>query len=516
MIALLVLVSLYLVFFMYLMFAGAGFMRTLSVLRVAAWQGALAGLVVGGVVALFSVAGGAQAFLTVMTLMSLIVLPTAALSRARDFILPSSSVFEVVCLNALVVAIGHPPHSFPFFDTLFQGAFHLLLNPFASFMPVWLGTALCFWPSALALRLAAQGERASLKSRFFMNLWVQMMSIIWVLPAAIGSFNQFKGESPMDYVEILFACLSLVYVVLTWMTLRDAVLGKRTVMIDERSLDSTERIGVARALADRMDPGRWPPIAHVTAGIATYLITWTALLAYLDPGTAATVGFMTVVVAGALAGRSPAQRADEVPGPKIFRWYVSAGLLAAVIALFQPISMKLLGQRQRDVFSLDHAEQRAPQDLRAVDASARHCEIERADTLRLRCPKEIWYLGAVRHPANLANPLRVDMDQAREFALLFGRRTLHCVEIPVSTRPPEGAPADSVMLLVYVPNTQTGRQYGWVIDRDASCSRLVELRRSRLVGLLPLIGYPWRPETAKLRNERIGSISEFNEPEPVK
>lgn len=222
------------------------------------------------------------------------------------------------------------------------------------------------------------------------------------------------------------------------------------------------------------------------------------------------------MVAGALANRRPAQPADDVARPKVFSWYLSAVLLAAVIALFQPFSMNLLGQRQRDVFSLDSAEQRAPQDVRTVDASARHCEIERVDALRLHCPKEIWYLGAVRHPANLADPLRADMDQAREFALVFGTRTLHCVEIPVSTQRPEGSAADSVMLLVYVPNAQTGRQYGWVIERDASCSRLVELQHSRLVGLLPLIGYPWRPETAKLRNERIGSISEFNEPDPAK
>ena len=272
--ALLVLVSLYLVFFMYLMFAGAGLMRTLSVLRVAAWQSSLAGLVVGVVVALFSVAGGAQAFLTVMTFMSLLLLPTAALSRARDFVLPSSSALEAVCLNVLVLAMGGPAHSFPFLDTFFVAGYHLLLNPFVLLMPPSLALALSLWPSVLALRVAGQGRHASRRSRFFLNLWVQLVSILWVLPAAIGTFRHFKAGSLQAYVEAVFACLGLVYVVLTWMTLRDAVFARRTTMEGERSIDSTEGVGVARALADRMDAGRLHPRVLVAAGLLTYFAIW--------------------------------------------------------------------------------------------------------------------------------------------------------------------------------------------------------------------------------------------------
>ena len=282
------------------MFAGAGLMRTLSVLRVAAWQSSLAGLVVGVVVALFSVAGGAQAFLTVMTLMSLLLLPTAALSRARDCVLPSSSALEAVCLNVLVLAMGGPAHSFPFLDTFFVAGYHLLLNPFALLMPPSLALALSLWPSVLALRVAGQGRHASRRSRFFLNLWVQLMSILWVLPAAMGTIRHFKAGSLQAYVETVFACLGLVYVVLTWMTLRDAVFARRTTMEGERSIDSTEGVGVARALADRMDAGRLHPWVLVAAGLLTYFAIWLSLMHSLDRQVAASAGFMVIVVAGAL------------------------------------------------------------------------------------------------------------------------------------------------------------------------------------------------------------------------
>src|SRR5262245_18028038 len=189
---LLLVAAVYLLYFLYLMQAGAGLSRTLGVLGAAAKPSAITALVIGGVVAIFSIENGLQTFAVVMLLMSLMSLPNASVARAGNFILPSSSALEVVCFNVLAIAIGGPSHTFPIFDAFFQLGFHLLLNPFAFLMPPALGTALSLWPSVLALRLAAQGPRASAGLRRFLNVWVQLLSIVWVLSAAIGSLVAFK------------------------------------------------------------------------------------------------------------------------------------------------------------------------------------------------------------------------------------------------------------------------------------------------------------------------------------
>jgi hypothetical protein len=101
------------------MLAGAGLARTLSVLGVAARHSSITALVIGGVVAIFSVTAGGQTFSVVMLFMSLVLLPNASLARAGDCILPGSSALEVVCFNVLAIAIGGPSPTFPIFDVLF-------------------------------------------------------------------------------------------------------------------------------------------------------------------------------------------------------------------------------------------------------------------------------------------------------------------------------------------------------------------------------------------------------------
>jgi hypothetical protein len=513
--ALLVLVSLYLVFFMYLMFAGAGLMRTLSVLRVAAWQSSLAGLVVGLVVALFSVAAAAQTFLTVMTLMSLVLLPTASLSRARDFILPNSSAIEAVCLNVLVLAMGEPSRSFAFFDTFFQAGYHLLLNPFALLVPPSLGLALSLWPSVLALRAAAQGPQASRRSRFFLNLWVQLMSIFWVLPAAIGTFRRFNADSWQDYVEAVFACLGLVYVVLTWMTLRDAVFGKRTAMEGEVSVDSTAGIGVARALADRMDVGRLHPRVLVAAGLLTYVAIWLSLLHSLDREVAASAGFIVIVVAGALLSRDMGRPASEIERPSLPRsaWVVSALALIALMGLIRPLSLRLFAARQQAVFSLESAEVRQATDLRAVDASQRLCGYRWDGMHMLHCPLSnrafVW--SAFTHPPHLSDPIGFNYDEAQDHALSFGERRVNCAQMLAHARMPDGEVREVVMLVVYMPDAKDGSQYAWLYEPHAACARVVEVIRPAESRIGPGFGYLWEPEVAAARKERMAWLGELED-----
>jgi hypothetical protein len=513
--ALLVLVSLYLVFFTYLMFAGAGLMRTLSVLSVAAWQSSLAGLVVGVVVALFSVAAGAQTFLTVMTLMSLLLLPTAALSRARDFVLPSSSALEAVCLNVLVLAMDGPSRSYAFLDTFFQGGYHLLLNPLVLLMPPSLALALSLWPSVLALRVAGQGKQASRRSRFFLNLWVQLMSILWVLPAAIGAFRHFKPDSLQDYVEAVFACLGLVYVVLTWMTLRDAVLGKRTTLVDERSEDSTERIGVARTLAERMDAGRLHPAVLVAAGVLTYVAIWVSLMNFLDRQAAASAGFMTIVVAGALFSRDMNRHTSEDGRPTLppSAWVYSAVALIALMVLIRPLSQQLFAARQQAIYSLDNAEVRHARELHAVDASQMLCGYRWDGMHMLDCPgsnrRFAW--GAVTHPQNLTEPIGFKFDDAPAYALSFGERTVHCAQMMAHAPLPDGSVGEVVMLLVYIPGAPDGSQYAWLYEPKAACARVVEIIRPPQSRIGPGFGYLWDTETAAARKEKLTWLGEMKD-----
>ena len=296
--ALLVLVSLYLVFFMYLMFAGAGLMRTLSVLRVAAWQSSLAGLVVGVVVALFSVAGGAQAFLTVMTFMSLVLLPTAALSR-RDFVLPAQRARSGLPQRA---GAGHGRAralvSFP--RHIFRG----WLSPAAQSLRAVDAAVTGVGAVTVAFGAGVARGRAGAARQPPLAFLFEPVGATREHPVGAarghGHVRHFKAGSLQAYVETVFACLGLVYVVLTWMTLRDAVFARRTTMEGERSIDSTEGVGVARALADRMDAGRLHPWVLVAAGLLTYFAIWLSLMHSLDRQVAASAGFMVIVVAGAL------------------------------------------------------------------------------------------------------------------------------------------------------------------------------------------------------------------------
>jgi hypothetical protein len=512
----LLLLSLYLVFFLYLMFAGAGLARALGALRTAAVQSSIIGLVIGVVVALFSVNAGVNTFLGVMLVSSLILLPPAALKLARDFILPGGSAFEVVCFNVLVLMMGGPPHSLAFIDMFMELGYHLLLNPFILLLPAWLGFTLSLWPATLALRLAAQGDQASRKLRFFLNLWMQLMSIVWLLPSAIGTLISFKAKSPLSYVEALFACLSLVYVVLTWLALR-AAFGKGTSLAGERTQSSADDSGIAAALAERMEPGRWPPATLAIAGLSTYLLTWAALITFLNPQTAATVGFVAIVAAGALLGkRAPLAADTRQPRGAALSWQKSALLLVVSLAFIRVIASGLFDQRQRAVSSLDQAARHAAERITPVAAGARLCRLEIVSgQQRLHCPQDIWYLEAAIHPQQGPLLLRWDSEQARDFAMVYGGRTIHCAEIPAQVRLAGGSEGAAVMLLVYVPGAVSGREYSWVVDRAARCGNVVELQRSRLAGLRPAFGYQWDSETAALRQEGVawlGELFDVNQP----
>lgn len=509
MILLLVVASLYLVYFLYLVLAGAGLSRTLGVLGVAARQSSITALVIGIVVGIFSVTGGMQAFSVVMLFMSLLALPNASLARAAEFILPSSSALEVVCFNVLAIAIGGPAQTFPIFDVFFQGGFHLLLNPLAFLMPPALGVALSLWPSVLALRLAAQGSRASPGLRRFLNVWVQLLSVIWVLSAAINSLLAFKPATPMSYVEALFASLGLIYVVLTWMTLTAE---------DKSSSNSIGRKDVVRALAERMDPGRLHPAALAVAGVITYLVTWTAMIYLLDGHAAASIGFVAVVVAGALLGRGEkSSGVDEATPPRtVSAWAFSAAALLVVLSLIRPLSQQMLAARAQSVYSLDNATVRRVTDLRAVDHSQRLCGYRWDGMHVLDCPVSYrrFSWSAVRHPSNQADPVAFKLEEASDYALSFGQRRVFCAQMTAEVRGPDGSVRPEVMLLVYVPGAPDGSQYAWLYEPKAACARVVEVVRPAASHIGPGFGYLWDAETASARKEKMAWLGELEDTSP--
>jgi hypothetical protein len=492
----LVLLAPYLVFGLYLTFAGADVARTLRMLGIAALRSSLSALAIGAVVALFSAEAGGQAFVATAAIVSLVLLPRASLPLARDFAIPSGSAFEVVCLNALVLVVGSPPASFPLLDAVLGLAFRLLLNPFAALLPSWLAFALSLWPAAAALVLAELGERAPRSLRVVLSFWLLAMRVVVVLPAAIGTLLAFHVSSPPWYVDALFACSSLIYVVLAYLALRGT--------------------GAARALADRMDAGRRPPWLYAVAGIVTYAATSVSMVAFLDPQTATLVGFTSIACVNALLERSVPARAASSPRSLGLSAGPSAALLCAALLLLRPVADAMVEQRQRDVYSVDRAERHRPEHMRPVGADGRLCELETdGERERVHCPHQIWYPDPTRQQERGLRPIRWQADQARDFALTFGRREIRCAEIPARIRLADGGEGDGVLLLVYLPGAITGHGYGWVVERDASCSRVVELVRSRLVGLPRGFGYLWSPETAAARRETVTWLGELlDSPEP--
>jgi hypothetical protein len=215
------------------------------------------------------------------------------------------------------------------------------------------------------------------------------------------------------------------------------------------------------------------------------------LIYLLDAHAAASIGFIAVVVSGALLGRGETDSAPEEPRPRpASAWLLSALALVALLSLLGPLSQRMFVARQQGVFLLDRAEVHAPRDLRPVDASQRLCDFKQSGSQLLDCHRNrFWVLNAVSHPPDLAEPRDIEPGDAATYELAFGARTLHCAQMHAKATQANGGLGPVTLLLLYIPGATDGSQYAWMHGRDVACARVVEVIRPALSGIGPGFGY---------------------------
>jgi hypothetical protein len=452
---------LYAAFVIYLLSAGVGLRRTGGVV----WQVIKFGAGIGAVLAVFALlalpSAAATTFLVTVIIVSLIWLPIAAMSRARDFLMPRSTVLEVVCLNVLVIVIGEPQGGFPIFRQLLGIVQQALLNPFVIVIPeehAWLNTVISLWPSLLALWLAAKGKGAGRWLRFFPMLWVQITAIVWLFPASVKTLVRADLSTAMGSLDLLVAALGLVHVVLTWVILRDALTMNRTTLPMEDSSDSTEKLGVARRLADGMSPGPWSPPAYVVAAV----LTWFAIrasLSYLPTAGTLMYGFLGAFVAGALALRLEERQSSS--SGRVPLWLASASaLVISLVWLSQSDLLPGYWQKMNARYATVHSRgMTSPEPV--AEAS---CKLVREEVWGLRCPDRFWSLGELQHPGGLQLPIDITPTPTRIWGVDWTGPRLQCHEYTART-----ADGDTKFLLLYLPGAWQGSQYLWSAEPEGEC-----------------------------------------------
>src|SRR5262245_32483059 len=127
--------NMHLAFFVCLLMAGAGIRRAFEVVLRGALAGIAIGLLMAAIPYFYSTSVARVVFAHFAVLGSFAGLAAQSLRRAREFLVAKSSTFEVVCLNALVVAFGAPPDTVAFFEGFFEFAYILLVNPLGFWIP---------------------------------------------------------------------------------------------------------------------------------------------------------------------------------------------------------------------------------------------------------------------------------------------------------------------------------------------------------------------------------------------
>jgi hypothetical protein len=200
----------------------------------------------------------------------------------------------------------------------------------------------------------------------------------------------------------------------------------------------------------------------------------------------------------------------EKHAPRI-SWLVCGVVLVLVITGARPFAQELLLKQSRAASTADALQERYPQ-LTPIAAGSRPCGLEDFGDFRLVCPRDTRPLAALPHPAGFEIPVGIFASDAREFALAFGQRTLNCREIPARNAREDGSGAESTFLLIYVPDAISAAQHAWIVDRDASCGRVVELARGSRTGGRNGFGYLLNDQTAAVQGRRIVWLAEFLPP----
>jgi hypothetical protein len=495
---LLALLVMYLAMAAYLRFAGVAVGMIQGILITAAKFALISAALVASIPMMFSLATGANVFLITAIFCTLYMLPVTAISRARDHLLPKSSVLTVVCLNVMVILLGRPFGGFAMFEQLLGFVQQMVLNPFVLLIPKplsWLNTVISLWPSLLAMALAARGAAAGRPLRFVLMLWVQIILLVWLVPVSLTQVMQPDSGSFMGLVDLLLASLSLVHVVITWMMLRDAVTGERTTLVGETSEDSTEKIGVARRLADGMSEGPWPPQAYVVAAIATWLAV-RVMFTYLQDAQPALWIFMGIIGAGPLSSRV---RKGELAkrSPKLV-WLASWAVVA--VALVGVGGMNILPgywARETERFATQHGYNMSS----PVAVASTRCAFTSEPRLGLRCADGFSPLASLQHPADLEPPAGMKLAPDRVWDINRAGQALQCQEFEVSA-----GNTEQVFVLMFAHGADQATQYAWSMEPDGHCYNFIAVTYKDDPTSRTSLEYRWNPGSNRSRRSAYSPV----------
>ena len=487
---LLIVVIMFAAYFVYLVMAGAGLGLALEVLGRAVLTGLGLGVLMAAVPYYIWPELGQLVFMYYGVFGCLTGLAYESLRKSREFAIPKSSTFEVVCLNVLALAFGGPPDTVPTFEPFVAAAYVILVNPLGFLPPEfgWLKTVFSLWPSALALLVASWGGQHGRLLRLVLMWWVQLVCITWVFPASIGALVGALEGSRYHYVDAVFAAVGLVRVILALGTLKIALLGTRRPEDFEVPEGTAAAADFRRGLVEKMLVLPLPAWVYATGSLGIYLLA-NAAQHFLEPDVAITAGFFTILaVSGVFAAlHAPDWRAS---------WTVASHPVLAIIllAVGLPIlrEMPLLPRYVRvyappPMQRVQPAAQEQPQGVRPTPGptsvrgvnlnlsrlrsdTALECEVEPGEgaDLRLKCASESWLFSSLSHPPRVPVPVEVSEPLAK-YSLRFLDFETRCVEYAV--RVPQSEPL-GVLLVIFLKSASIPGQAGWAVGPEARCRHL--------------------------------------------
>ena len=201
---LLIALTAHLAFLLYLLLVGAGIGRALRICLLAAAAGLGLSLVILFPLLFFL----PDVVIAFAVLFNIILLPAVAFARARDVVVPGTSLVEVVFINVLVIMTAW-----------YSPWLGYLLNPLTLLVPMdatrWT-MAIGLWPTAIALLLAWRGPPGDSRLRVLLGAWTQLVGIMWLFPTALRSIEQFDAASMRSYLSSVIACLACVHVAMSY------------------------------------------------------------------------------------------------------------------------------------------------------------------------------------------------------------------------------------------------------------------------------------------------------------
>jgi hypothetical protein len=471
-----VILVMYAAFFSYLLMVGAGLRRSFGVVRISLLYAIAGGALLAFLPSLYFPRIGEAVFLGVAAFMSFFALTFAATARARDYVVPDASTFEIVCINVFMVALGGPPKNLEYFGEVAKFAYDVLLVPFSYLVPedlAWLSMLMALWPSALALLMVARGS-GNRPLRLLLMWWLQVIGILWILPSAFETLVDGGREMRFGLPAMLLAAIGLVRIWLAAIALREAVFGK----LDTSDYDAVGEAGrrpePTRGLIDRMAVLMMPAWVYLSGAAVAFLLA-SITRHFFDDAQSITSGYFVILWLSSLGTRlAPVLGRARARGA---RFVVSFGLLFVLVLSLRVVQP--LPPRQppygpapdRAVRSLaDFVPLRV--DVLAPDVTA-PCMVERgAPPATVQCGENRWELASLRNRQFDQAPFRVGAS-GEAYVLTIGNQQWICQEFEIVRR---GATSADVLMLVQAPAVRRRDDVAWIATGRVRCPDLAAAR----------------------------------------